>query len=166
MNKEAGEMVTQRKSPVKRILTPGRVIIGALLLLAAPLIFYSMQRSVDQPTAQLTVNMPGTGQEFVNIWLEPDPPKATGVNVIAQIADIGGTPGMANSMEFRVGRGDGSPVSVQAGEAIVMYEMNMAKRGRFSALLQFPEPGDWWIDVVVTMGGQQGVVRLPVKVVR
>ena len=140
--------------------------MGALVLLAVPLIFYSMGRSIDPPTAQLPVNMQGMGQELVNIWLDPDPPRTTGVKVIAQIADIGGTPGVASSMEFRIGRGEGGPMSVQTGDAIVMYEMDIAKRGRFSALLQFPEPGDWWIDVAVTMGGQQAVVRLPVKVVR
>lgn len=159
-------MVSQRKAPVRRFLTPGRAVMGGLVLLAALLIVYSLGRSVNQPTAQLTVNMPGMGQEFVNIWLDPDPPKTTGVNVIAQVADRGGTPRLANSIEFRIGRGEGGPVSVQAGEAIVLYEMNLAKRGRFSALLQFPEPGDWWLDIAVTMGSQQRVVRLPVKVVQ
>ena len=123
-----------------------------------------MMRTVDKPTAQLEVSMPGMGRHYVNIWLNPDPPSSSGTIVIAQMTTLEGIPMSVESIEFRISR-PGAESSQSIGAVPIESPFNdMPKRGRFQAPVQFSGQGDWQIDVIVGMNGQQVVARLSVVV--
>ena len=148
----------------RRLLSPGAIILISAVLIAVSLVIFTLSETVDQPTTQLTVSMRGMGQEYVNIWLEPDTPSMQGTTITAQMANLGGMPIRASSVDFRLSRRVDDLVLMETGIPLKISTRNMAERGKFMAQLKFPEPGNWWIDVTVRMGGEQGTVRLPVIV--
>ena len=139
-------------------------MLGVGILVPVILVVFMTIRTVDKPTMQLNVFMPGMGEHFVNVWLDPDPPTTSGVTLIGQMTDLTGMPMTIGAMEIRAGRlGSESSLTV-IGERIKYEFDDLLKRGRFQARLEFPQPGQWWIDVVIRMNGQQATARMPVFV--
>ena len=159
-------MATRGNISSRRLLTPGRIITILVILVALLLVLVSMFRTVERPTMQVAVDMGSMGLHQLNIWLDPDPPTLGMTTIIAQVVNQGGTPIGANSITFRVGRGEGEPGLEKSGILIGADVINRAQFGRYRAVLDFPSPGDAWIDVVIRMAGQQGTARVPVQVSR
>ena len=159
-------MATRSDISSRHLLTRGRVIMFMVILAGLLLVLFSMSRTVtvNQPTMQVQVDMGSMGLHRLNIWLDPDPPMLGMTTIIAQVVNLGGFPIAANSIAFRVGRGEGEPGIEESGVLIYYDSGNWAETGRYSAILDFPGPGDAWIDVVIRMAGQQGAARVPVQV--
>ena len=146
------------------MLTPGRVMLGLGILVPVLLVVFMTIRTVDKPTVQLNVFMPGMGEHLVNVWLDPDPPTTSGVTLIGQMTDLTGMAMTIGAMEIRAGRlGSESSLTV-TGERIKYEFDDLSKRGRFQARLEFPQPGQWWVDLVFRMNGQQATARMPIFV--
>ena len=150
------------RAPTRRLLTPGRAILVLAIVATLALALFVFLRTVNSPTAQLPVDMGGMGRHLLNIWLDPDPPETAETVIIAQVVDLGGNPRPANSVTFRVGRGEGGPISEKEGAP--MDAPSRTEFGRFRTVLDFPGPGGWWIDIEIDMGGEHVTVRLPVQV--
>ena len=144
--------------------TRGRVITILVILAALLLALVSLFRTVERPTTQVPVSMGSMGLHRLNIWLEPNPPMLGMTTITAQVVDQGGMPLAASSITFRVGRGEDEPGVEYLGVLMYYDGGNRAKFGLYRAVLNFPSPGDWWIDAVMQMASQQGTARIPVQV--
>ena len=158
----------RKRGPIhlRRLLSPGPAILVSITLIVVAMVVFTSLGTVNQQSAQLEIEMRGMGQAYVNIWLDPEPPSASGTTVITQVIRTGGMPMAVSSAEFRLGRGEAEPTMVEVGVAMEYDGNNLAERGRFTAELRFPEPGDWWIEVTVRMGSEESTVRLPITVAR
>ena len=161
---EDPQAASRGRALTRRLFTPGWTTPALVIVATLALFLFFFFRTVNSPTVQLTVDMGSMGQHLLNVWLDPDPPRAPGTTIIAQVVDVGGNPRLANSVTFRAGRGEGEPVSEKEGA--LMNATNRTERGRFRTVLDFPEPGGWWIDVEIDMGVEHATVRLPVQVVQ
>jgi len=153
-----------RKSSARRLLTPGRVIAGVVTLAGLALFMFSIFRTTDLPATQLELEAGILGPRRLNVWLDPDPPELGDLNVIAQVVDSGGYPRLPDSIKFILGRSDEQPVSSVVGAE--MEAGDFTKRGRFRALLEIVEPGDWWRDIEIDLGTQRLSAKLPVYVAK
>lgn len=151
-----------RKSSFRRLLTPGRVISGVVILAGLALFIFSFLSTTDLPVTQLELEAGILGPQRLNVWLDPDPPELGDLTVIAQVVDVGGNPRLANSIKFMLGRSDDQPAS--SVEGVEMEAGDMTKRGRFRASLEIVEPGDWWIAIEIDLGTQHLSAQLPVRV--
>ena len=157
-------MATRGNISSRRFFKPGRMIAVLVILAALLLVLVSLLRTADRPTMQVAVDMGSMGLHRLNIWLDPDPPTLGTTTIIAQVVDQGGTPIAATSITFRVGREEGEPGLEKSGLLVDAYVTNRAEFGRYRAVLDFPSPGDAWIDVAIQMAGQQGTARVAVHV--
>ena len=151
-----------KRHPERRLLTPGRVVTALPLLAGLVLFLVVFPMTVNPPTTQIEMDMGSMGRHLVNVWLEPDPPRVEKATVIAQVVDRGGNPRASSAIDFLVGLGEGDPIQEKSGEPT--NATDRTEFGRFRVLLDFPDAGVWWMDVVVQMGGQKATVRLPVQV--
>jgi len=146
----------------RRLITPGRTVTVFIIFVALALAVVLFSTSVDSPTLQVPLDMPGMDPHLVNVWLDPDPPRISATTITAQVVDAGGNPRAASSITFRIGRAEDEPLNEIAG--VPVEASDRTSRARFRAALEFADPGSWWIDVTVKMGTTSAVVRLPIEV--
>ena len=106
--------------------------------------------------------MGSMGEHLINVWLEPDRPVVGQLVVTAQAADVGGNPRSSSMMIFLASPQSGGALIQQEG--IPVEVQSRTDIGRFWATLDLSEPGGWFVDVKVVMGGEGVSVAIPVQV--
>jgi hypothetical protein len=153
---------SRTRALIRRALTPGRAIPVLAILAAIVLFLIVFPKNVNSPTIQVEVDMGSMGRHIVNIWMDPNPPRVGEVTVTAQVVDQGGNPAMTSAVNFQLGRRESGTMMAESGEP--MEATDRTKFGRFQTLLDFPDAGEWWMDVGVLVRGQMAKIRIPFQV--
>ena len=135
---------------------PRRILFGVGIAFAGFVLFALMRTVGDGPARQLRGDLPGVGVILVTLHLTPDPPKIGRIGVHLQVNEVSGVPVRGVTAAVAVGSGPGAPRQRVALEPL--------GGGAHQGTVTFPEVGEWWLDVEITI--ESGTVRLrfPVEV--
>jgi hypothetical protein len=128
-----------------------RVILGAIVILIVVVaaIVLTTRSTAPVPQHQNRVAMPGMNAHPVSLWLDPAPAEA-GVNQITiQVADPTGMPLPAEDVLLYIYPATAFPdqvIETQYTSDAPIQDFLGTGHG-FTASVDFPQPGDWFVEV-------------------
>lgn len=131
--------------------THTKVILGALVVLVAVVaaIVWSTRSTAPVPEYQNRVAMPGMNAHPVSLWLDPSPAQAGANTITVQIADPTGMPLPANDVTLAVYPSTAFPdevIETTYTDDAPIQDFLGTGHG-FMATVDFPQPGEWFVEV-------------------
>jgi hypothetical protein len=146
-----------------------RIVFGGLLVLVIVVaaIVWTTRSNAPVPEYQNRVAIPGLSPHPVSLWLNPSPASTGMVEVTAQIGDPTGMPIGVTNVEFYAFPDGMFPTeSVSASYIDDAPIQDFLGRGHgYTALVEFPEPGTWQVEVRFELGGGERVTIFEIPVI-
>jgi hypothetical protein len=146
-----------------------RVILVGLLVLVIVVaaIVWTTRSNAPVPEYQNRVAIPGSSPHPVSLWLDPSPASTGMVELTAQIGDPSGMPIGVSNVEFYVFPDGMFPnQSIPGSYTEDAPIQDFLGRGHgYTALVDFPEPGTWQVEVRFELGGGERATIFEIPVV-
>lgn len=120
------------------------LLFGVILL--ALLVWSSLRTLRETPSRQSSIQLPGQGWVTLTLTTDPYPPLPSGsVRLQVMAENNQGVPvSFGSQLPYRVGS-RGSEETLESGSLV-------SSPGGYQGSLQFPTPGDYWLDFEVAQG--------------
>ena len=134
-----------------------RVMLVALVVLVAVVaaIIWSTRATAPVPEYQNRVAIPGSDPHPVSLWVEPSPAEVGPVELTVQIAEPNGNPIGADDVVLYIYPSGGVAEEERATSYVTDAPTQdfLGTGHGYRALVEFPEAGDWNVEVHFTLDG-------------